>query len=545
AIVRISHILIRDFATIENTEVSFHKGLNAITGETGAGKSVVASAISLALGSRADTSMVRTGCETATVQMVAEYNNHEVIITREISTTGKNFCRIDDRIVTLNELQELCSKIADVHGQYDNQSLLNVDRHLGLVDDYEHNAIAPVRKKVAELYENYIDAGKRLEEARKKIENNDEMKELLTFQIDEIEKAALIPGEEDKHREELEVMENNERIYAALDEAYAHANGEDISAMSKLDSVIMPMRNITQFSREAADIEDELSDFYYRFEDIANRIRDMRDKIVFNPNRIEELNDRLHFIKELKKKYGETIDEIHLRRDSMESELHALNNLDSEVDSLQLEYSRIEEMLANETENLTRLRKSSADSLQGKIQAELENLNFNNAQISIDFDAAPDFSPNGVDKVEFLLTTNVGEPLKPLSKIASGGEMSRIMLAFKKVIGVYDGIGTMIFDEIDSGISGETADIVAKELGQISKSHQLIIITHLPQIAASAEHNYRIEKSDDNFRTYTVINELSEKEKITEIARLLAGVNISDITLASAQEMINLAGSRK
>lgn len=541
----ISHILIRDFATIENTEVSFHKGLNAITGETGAGKSVVASAISLALGSRADTSMVRTGCETATVQMVAEHNNHEVIITREISTTGKNFCRIDDRIVTLNELQELCSKIADVHGQYDNQSLLNVDRHLGLVDDYEHNAIAPVRKKVAELYENYIDAGKRLEEARKKIENNDEMKELLTFQIDEIEKAALIPGEEDKHREELEIMENNERIYAALDEAYAHANGEDINAMSKLDSVIMPMRNITQFSREAADIEDELSDFYYRFEDIANRIRDMRDKIVFNPNRIEELNDRLHFIKELKKKYGETIDEIHLKRDSMESELHALNNLDSEVDSLQLEYSRIEEMLANETENLTRLRKSSADSLQGKIQSELENLNFNNAQISIDFDAAPDFGPNGVDKVEFLLTTNVGEPLKPLSKIASGGEMSRIMLAFKKVIGEYDGIGTMIFDEIDSGISGETADIVAKELGQISKSHQLIIITHLPQIAASAEHNYRIEKSDDNFRTYTVINELSEKEKITEIARLLAGVNISDITLASAQEMINLAGSRK
>lgn len=541
----ISHILIRDFATIENTEVSFHKGLNAITGETGAGKSVVASAISLALGSRADTSMVRTGCETATVQMVAEYNNHEVIITREISTTGKNFCRIDDRIVTLNELQELCSKIADVHGQYDNQSLLNVDRHLGLVDEYEHSAIAPVRKKVAELYENYIDAGKRLEEARKQIENNDEMKELLTFQIDEIEKASLIPGEEDKHREELEVMENNERIYAALDEAYAHANGEDISAMSKLDSVIMPMRNITQFSREAADIEDELSDFYYRFEDIANRIRDMRDKIVFNPNRIEELNDRLHYIKELKKKYGETIDEIHLKRDSMENELHALNNLDSEVDSLQLEYSRIEEMLANETENLTRLRKASADSLQGKIQAELENLNFNNAQISIDFDVAPDFGPNGVDKVEFLLTTNVGEPLKPLSKIASGGEMSRIMLAFKKIIGEYDGIGTMIFDEIDSGISGETADIVAKELGQISKSHQLIIITHLPQIAASAEHNYRIEKSDDSFRTYTVINELSEKEKITEIARLLAGVNISDITLASAQEMINLAGRRK
>lgn len=541
----ISHIVIRDFATIEHAEVGFHKGLNAITGETGAGKSVVASAISLALGARADTSMVRSGCDTATVQMIAELNNHDVIITREISASGKNFCRIDDRIVTLGELQELCAKIADIHGQYDNQSLLNVENHLKLVDDYEHNAISPVRKKVAELYENYVDAGNRLEQAKKMIENNDEQKELLRYQIDEIEKANLIPGEEDRHHEELEIMENNERIFGALEEAYAHAKGDDVSAFSKLDQVIQPMRNITQFSREAADIEDELSDFFYRFEDVANRIRDMRDKIVFNPTRIDELNDRLQFINDLKKKYGDTIDEIHMARDRMEKELSNLNNIDAEVDSLQLEYSRIEEMLVVETENLTRLRRSSADSLQSKIQAELENLNFNNAQISINFDAQPDFGPNGVDKVEFLLTTNVGEPLKPLSKIASGGEMSRIMLAFKKVIGEYDGIGTMIFDEIDSGISGETADVVAKELAQISKNHQLIIITHLPQIAATAEHNYRIEKTDDSFRTFTNIIELTEKDKIAEIARLLAGVNISDITLASAQEMINLAGSRK
>lgn len=540
----ISHILIRDFATIENTEVSFHKGLNVITGETGAGKSIVASAISLALGSRADTSYVRTGCDTATVQMIAELNNKEMIITRQVSTTGKNICRIDDRLVTLSELQEVCAKLADVHGQYDNQSLLKVENHLKLVDDYEKNAIYPVQQKVAELYENYIDASKRLEEAKEKIENNDQQKEYLSYQIDEIEKAALIPGEEERHREELEIMENNERIYSALDEAYAHAHGDEINALDKFDAVIMPMRNITQYSKEAADIESELTDFFYRFEDMSNRIRDMRDKIVFNPDRIEELNDRLHFIKDLKKKYGESIEEIHMNRDSMEKELRSLADLDSEVDSLQLERSRIEEMLKNETENLTRLRKSSADSLQNKIQSELENLNFKNANITISFGDTGVFGPNGVDTVEFLLTTNVGEPLKPLSKIASGGEMSRIMLAFKKVIGEYDGIDTMIFDEIDSGISGETADVVAKELSQISKNHQLLCITHLPQIAAIAEHNYRIDKEDDADRTFTTVHELSEREKITEIARLLAGVNISDITLASAQEMINLSGRK-
>lgn len=540
----ISHILIRDFATIEKAEIVFHKGLNVITGETGAGKSVVASAISLALGSRADTSYVRTGCDTATVQMIVEHNNKEIIITREVSTTGKNICRIDDRLVTLSELQELCAQIADVHGQYDNQSLLKVENHLKLVDDYEKNAIQPVKHKVAELYENYIDSGRRLEEAKRMIENNDEQKELLAYQIDEIEKAALIPGEEERHQEELDIMENNEKIFSALDEAYAHANGEDINAISKLDAVIMPMRNITQFSKEAAEIESELTDFFYRFEDITNRIRDMRDKIVFNPTRIEELNDRLHFIKELKKKYGESIEEIHMQKDSMEKELKSLADLDTEVDSLQLEYSRLKEMLKNETENLTRLRKSSADSLQNKIQSELENLNFKNADITISFDESPDFSPTGVDKVEFLLTTNVGEPLKPLAKIASGGEMSRIMLAFKNVIGEYDGIDTMIFDEIDNGISGETADIVAKELNQISKNHQLLCITHLPQIAAIAEHNYRIEKTDDSERTFTTVTELGEKEKITEIARLLAGINVSDITLASAQEMIHLAGNK-
>lgn len=536
----INHLSIRDFATIENTDVDFQKGLNIITGETGSGKSVVVEAISLALGSRADNTFVRSGCEKATVQMVAEYENKEIIITRELSGNGKNICKIDDRIVTLGELSQVCSKIADIHGQYETQSLLKTENHIKLVDAYEKGSIEPSKIKVAEYYENFLDISRRFEEMRNQAANNIETKELLQYRIEEIENAALISGEDTNHKEELLIIENNEKIYNALSRSYMLAYEEENSALDKINSVIIPLRDITSLSRESSNIEDELSDVYYRFEDVANKIRDMKEHIIFNEARIEELHDRLNFIEELKKKYGDTIDEIHATRDRMERELRSLGNLDKELESLSLERSRIKEMLDQETENLTRLRKSSAGVLQEKIQLELENLNFKNVRLAIDFEEVSDYTPNGRDKVEFLISANAGENLKPLSKIASGGEMSRIMLAFKKIISEYDGISSIIFDEIDTGISGETAGIVAKELSQISEHHQLICITHLPQIAAAGDHNYRIEKSTDDSNTYTTITVLNEREKITEIARLLSGLNISDISIANAEEMISI-----
>jgi len=536
----INHLSIRDFATIENTDVDFQKGLNIITGETGSGKSVVVEAISLALGSRADNTFVRSGCEKATVQMVAEYENKEIIITRELSGNGKNICKIDDRIVTLGELSQVCSKIADIHGQYETQSLLKTENHIKLVDAYEKGSIEPSKIKVAEYYENFLDISRRFEEMRNQAANNIETKELLQYRIEEIENAALISGEDTNHKEELLIIENNEKIYNALSRSYMLAYEEENSALDKINSVIIPLRDITSLSRESSNIEDELSDVYYRFEDVANKIRDMKEHIIFNEARIEELHDRLNFIEELKKKYGDTIDEIHATRDRMERELRSLGNLDKELESLSLERSRIKEMLDQETENLTRLRKSSAGVLQEKIQLELENLNFKNVRLAIDFEEVSDYTPNGRDKVEFLISANAGEDLKPLSKIASGGEMSRIMLAFKKIISEYDGISSIIFDEIDTGISGETAGVVAKELSQISEHHQLICITHLPQIAAAGDHNYRIEKSTDDSNTYTTITVLNEREKITEIARLLSGLNISDISIANAEEMISI-----
>jgi len=539
----IDRIIISNFATIEDMEIEFHKGLNVITGETGAGKSVLAEAISLALGSRADTAYVRSGCEKAIVQMVAEQNNNEVVITRELSAEGKNLCRIDGKVVTLTELSELCSKIADIHGQYDHQSLLDTANHIKLVDNYEKEAIIPTRRKVADLFEEFISVSKRLKEEQADLQATLKHKEMMEFEIKDINKANLTSGEDDRLSERAQVMKNQESIYQGLSEAYDIVSAQDGSACDMLNKSQVPLREIAKFSRDAANLENDLSDLYYRLEDVSGKIRDTKDKMVFNSDELDEINDRLSYINEIKRKYNGTIDEVLEYADRLRKKVFQFADQESSIDGLRIEKSRIEEMLRDETERLSSMRRNFALELEEKIQKELEKLNFNNAQFSINFNKLPNFTADGVDKIEFLLSANKGEALKPLSKIVSGGEMSRIVLAFKKIISEYDGIPTMIFDEIDSGISGETASIVGKVMNEIADNHQLITITHLPQIASYGDHNYRIEKTSDENRTYTTITHLSDREKVAEIARLLSGINISDITMQNAQEMIELSKS--
>lgn len=538
----ISHISIEDFATIENLDVDFHKGLNIITGETGAGKSVFLTAVSMALGSRADSSLVRTGSDRALIQMVAEYQHRDIIISREINASGKSLCKVDGEIVPLSKLAGIAQEIADIHGQYDTQYLLDPANHILLVDKYEKDSIYPIIKKVANYYDEYIAACKRCDTLVQQAQDNDSKQELLAYQIDEIEKANLIVGEDLNLKEELEFLKNKEAIYRGLYLAYECANGENGNALSGLDQVIVQLKNISTISKDAANFEDELSDLYYRFEDVISRLRDARDRITINSGDIDTIVERLNFIDDMKKKYNtSSIDEILNQREIMEHQLIELKNIDSDIASAQLEKSKTEEMLKDEIAHLTSLRRASATTLQNKIQNELDKLNFQNAQVSINIAPLEHYTPTGMDKVEFLLTTNLGEPLKPLAKIASGGELSRIMLAFKTIISDYDTISTMIFDEIDSGISGETASIVGKAMLNLGETHQIIAITHLPQIAACADHNYRIEKSVTDGSTYTTVIHLSEEEKVAEIARMLAGINISDITIQSAKEMIHIS----
>ena len=540
----ISHVLIKDYATIENIEVDFHNGLNIITGETGAGKSVVIGAISLALGARADTTYVRTGCDKAVIQMIAEVNNREVLITREIYANGKSLAKVDGEIVSLGELNKLARKIADIHGQYDNQYLLHTANHIKLIDSYEANLIRQSKEKVSELYQQYMEVSNRLRELEEMTVDNERRKDYMQYQIFEINEANLIPGEDAKLEDTIIEMQHREEIYSALALAYNNAKETDYNAADAIMAVVRDVKQASHLSKEAAMFEDEFSDIYYRFDDLASRLREARDNCTISTAALEEANDRLYLIRQMKKKYGDTIEAILEHKENLEKELRQLQSLESDIESVALEKKTVESLLEEESLRLTNLRRTSASTLENKIQQELFNLNFNDVLVAVDFKEKKEFSPEGRDDVEFLISTNKGERLKPLNKIASGGEMSRIMLAFKMIIADFDNIPTMIFDEIDAGISGETAVLVGKAIKLLGETRQVITITHLPQIAAYGDHNYRISKTSDDSSTYTTITQLSDHEKAGEVARLIAGLNISDLTLQNAMEMIDMTKTR-
>lgn len=534
----IRHISIKNFATIEKADIDFHSGLNIITGETGAGKSVAVEAVSLALGSRADTSYVRFGKEKALVQMIAEHNGEEYIITREISSSGKNTCRINDEIVTLTHLNTLCGKLADIHGQYDHQSLLNPDYHIHLVDLYQKDKISPAKEEVFKLYEKYSASKSRLKSLLEQAAKNQREQDFMQYEFDELANADLKAGEDDELEERISLLQNSEKIYENLAGAYQAASEDEYSILSALRKISDMVSETSSYSQELEELSQRLNELYYEFEDISSSIRESRDSAVFSPEELDQAIARLETISKLKNKHGKSIEELLEYEHELDEKLSDIANSDHLKKQLQQEMSENKALLEAACENLSQLRKEAAAQLEKNIIEELTQLNFNDARFSIQFKKSGAFTPDGYDIVEFIISTNRGEPLKPLSKIASGGEMSRIMLAFKKIIGDYDEIPTMIFDEIDSGISGIAASVVGKKLKEIAENHQIICITHLPQIAAFGTHNYKIQKSSDEDMTYTTVTPLSPEDKVREIARLLGGTNVTETTLKSAEELI-------
>lgn len=539
----IRHISIRNFAIIEKTDIDFHDGLNIITGETGAGKSIMIEAVSLALGSRADTAFVRSGQEKATIQMVADYRGSEYIITREISAAGRNLCKVNDEIVTLGHLNMLCKKIADIHGQYDHQSLLNPEYHIRLVDLYKKDTIDPAKEKVAALYENYASLRNELKTLITQANKDKREQDFMEFEFRELESADLQINEDNILEEEIALLQNSEKIYENLSNAYMISCDDEYSVLTAMKKVSDLLSETGDFSKELAELSSRVSELYYEFEDACHSVRSCRDRAVFSPEDLDSAIARIEVLNKLKTKHGRSIEELIEYRDELGEKLSRIENSNDIKEKLEKELAKCRKALSEACGQLSKARKESAKELETKITAELKQLNFNDADFHIDFTTAENFSPSGTDTVEFLITTNKGESLKPLSKIASGGEMSRIMLAFKKIIGDYDEIPTMIFDEIDSGISGIAASIVGHKLKEIAQNHQIICITHLPQIAAFGEHNYRIEKRSDEKTTFTTITPLSEEGKINEIARLLGGTNITDTTIQSAKELIASSSS--
>lgn len=534
----INHISIKNFAIIENTEIEFEDGLNIITGETGSGKSIVVEAISLALGSRADSTFVRSGKEKAVIQLAGELKGEEIVVTREISSSGKNLCKLNDQIVTLAQLGLICRQLADIHGQYDNQSLLNADHHIELVDNYSPDTIGPVKEAFLAKYDEYKAVNSQLNTLLSLEKDNAQKKDFYQFQIAEITKANLVVGEDEQLANKISILQNSEKIFSNIEEAYLLLAGDEASALSALNLSLKHITDVAQYSTDISGLAEEFNDVYYHLEDIASQMRSIRENITFAPNELDSSISRLDLIENLKKKYSNSIENVLQYKSRIEKELDMIENYDSNKADLEEQCEVLKSQVSDLAAHLTDERKQSAALLEQKINEELKDLNFSDAFISINFEVATDIGSNGNDIVEILISANKGEPLKPLARIASGGEISRIMLAFKNILGTCDSIPTMIFDEIDQGISGITASIVASKLKEISHNHQIICITHLPQIAAAGDYNYRIYKETDSENTYTYVEKLTFDEKVEEIARLLGGANVTNTTIKSARELI-------
>ena len=535
----IQHLLIQNFAIIENTEIEFEDGLNIITGETGSGKSIVIEAVSLALGARADSSFVRSGKDKAVIQLAASLDGQDYVITREISATGKNLCRLNGQLVTLDEISALASRIADIHGQYDNQNLRDPRQHLALVDQYRDAEISPLRAEFDAAYAAYKESRGQLDTLLKSEKESRKQADFYRFELAEIQRVDPSPEEDEELTEQIAILQNSEKIFSAIESAYGPLDENEFNVLSLMGNIQSSLESIRNFSREFAETADIFNDAYYGLQDVAARLAGIREQISFRPEELDKLISRLDQIDELKKKYGGSIGDVLAYRDRIQQELSQLENFDELRGTLEQETKQRLRALRTSAAALTGARQASAEALGQAIEAELHDLNFDSARFEIRISAAPAISAEGGDEAEILISTNRGEPLKPLIRVASGGEISRIMLAIKNITGTYDKIPTMIFDEIDAGISGITASIVGRKLREISSSHQIICITHLPQIAACGDANYRICKETDANSTYTHVDRLDEEAAVDEIARLLGGEIITETTRRSARELIS------
>ena len=551
----ISHLTVKDFAIINEMDVDFYPGLNIITGETGAGKSIVIEAVSLALGSRADTAFVRSGKEKAVIQLVIEdcsekaehlllendipVDEHQIVIKREISTAGKSVCRVNNQIVSVSFLSSLCKLLADIHGQYDHQSLLDPEYHIQLLDLYHQFDIQPLKELVEKLYSEYKELTSKLHSLLSNAAEYQRKRDFMSFELNEIQEANLILGEDTELEAQILLLQNSEKIYGNLNSIYTSIYEESPSVLEELSKSLHKMQEIAPFSSAVSALVSDFDDVYYKLEDICHEVRNIRDDITFSPEELDAAIVRIDLINKLKLKYGGSIENVLAYKSKLEEELTVIENIDEAKEKYAHEISVCEEQLKLSCLRLSKLRKEAAIEFEGKLKDQLLELSFNSAEFQVNFSELPTgYSANGTDVVEFLLSTNKGEVLKPLAKIASGGEMSRIMLAFKKIIGEYDHIPTMIFDEIDAGISGIAASVVGQKLKEIARNHQIICITHLPQITACGEYNYKIVKTSDEESTYTSVVPLTEPEKVEEIARLLGGLNITESTIKNAQDLI-------
>ena len=538
----IDRIEINNFATIEHLSFDLGAGLNVVTGETGAGKSVLITAVSTVLGGRADTSMVRTGSDRAFIQIAGTKDGEDVIISREILAGGKSISKLNGEMVTLGQIRNFCSDWVDIHGQYDNQQILDPDNHIHITDSFHSESLSPELEKLSKAYDDYKAAQKEYDDLLKAEANAAQQQDYYRFEYKYIDELKLYAGEDEELRDRLEMMKNSSRIFQSVRTAYDLLQGSGFeggpSVLDDLSRAASELTDIGGFSEQISSMASRAYDAYYALDDISASLRDLLSTLDFSEQDMDEVSSRLAVIEDAKRKYRKSVEEILEFRDELRGKLDMIQNFDYEKTRLAEAAHKKYALLRDQAQHVSELRHIIAARLESALIKELKDLEFANSDFKIDISRLEDIGPLGFDKVEFLISTNPGDPLMPLTKIASGGEISRIMLAFKHIIGETDRVETMIFDEIDTGISGHTALVVGKKLAEIAGHRQIISVTHLPQIAAYGDDNYLISKSVDSDKSYTNIEHLDADAKVRMIAALFSGSSDNENALQAARDLI-------
>lgn len=556
----LQNLHVKNLALIDETEVEFTNGLNILSGETGAGKSIIIGSINLALGEKVSKEMLRDNGETAFVELIFHVENENtiaklkaldvdpedgtVILSRKI-TSGRAVGRVNGEAVSVSRMKEIASLLIDIHGQHEHQSLLSKRKHLEILDAYAKDAIGDKKGKTAEAYRRYRSLKDEWEHSNVDAEERKRELSFLEYEVKEIEDAQLHNGEDEELEQQYRRFSNGKKIMEGVNGAYAVTGGEMENASEMIGRAVRELSAVSSYDEAVAGLEGQLAEIDNLLSDFNHEISSYISDEDFDEEAFYQIEKRLDLINHLKSKYGNTITEILNEYDEKQKRIQVLSDYDSYLADMERELTKSKEELEQFCSELSEIRKKEAVKLTKAIRKALLDLNFLDVTFEMKFDRTEDYTASGYDAPEFLISTNPGEPVKPLGKVVSGGELSRIMLGIKTVMAETDEIESLIFDEIDSGISGRTAQMVSEKMNLLGKNHQIICITHLPQIAAMADSHYLIEKSVENQSTHSRIHKLDQEQSVKELARMLGGVEITDTVIQNACEMKEMAHKKK
>lgn len=550
----IVELTVENLAIIERSQIRLRPGLTVLTGETGAGKSLLIDAIELALGERADTELVRTGATRASVNVVLDLSNRPVAlarcqelgittegttlyIQREVAAEGRSQCRIGGKLTPVSVLRQLGTVLIDLHGQHDHQSLLDAERHIGFLDEWIGGPATELKQCVEAAFETSQEANRRLASLRKGVREREQRLDLLRFQVGEIEGIDPQPGEMEELETQLSRLRHTEKLVEASFGALSAVADDEKCAIDLLSAAIKQLESVVRFDTALEEVVTPLREALIEVEEATHTLRNYGEGLEADPNRLEEIADRIDALKRLRRKYGADEAEILEFLAQAKDQLALLEDSEASEEELAAAAERAERELTAHAAELTKLRTLRATEFAERVQTQLRDLAMDRAVFSVDIKPKP-ADAAGADIVEFFFSANLGEPPKPLGKIASGGEISRVMLAIKTAMAGRAGVPTLIFDEVDAGLGGRAAMTVARKLRELAEHYQVLVISHLPQIAGQADHHFRIEKSEANERVVTQVRILTQEERVEELARMLAGDRVSEAVRANARELL-------